>query len=238
MDDIFLTFDMDWACDEVINHTIDILEKSGARATFFMTNDTPVLERIRSNKLIEAGIHPNFNKALSCAERKPFTQIIDEILRVVPEALSERAHALTHNSLISFELKKRGILYESNMYIPLSANMQRHPFFAPSGLVTVPFFFADDIYFFHQSDSFSADEYLKTGGLKVFDFHPIHIFTNAASLNTYEKAKTVYHKPDELRELRNEKLYGASDFLSDVIRLGKKNSLVFKTISEIGVNCI
>ena len=34
---IFLTFDADWACDEVLSYSIDIVEKYGIKATFYDT---------------------------------------------------------------------------------------------------------------------------------------------------------------------------------------------------------
>jgi hypothetical protein len=237
MDDIFLTFDMDWACDEVIAHTLDILEARDVSATFLITNETPVLERIRANGRFELGIHPNFNKTLSGEENKPLGDIIDDIMRIVPEAVTERAHALTHNTLISFELRRRGILYDSNVYIPFYSDMAILPFSAPSGITAAPFFFADDIYFFHQNEKTPAKMYLKRSGLKVFDFHPIHIYLNAASFDTYLRSKEVSRNPEELKKLINTDIYGAADFLNDVINLGKKHSYNFKKIKDIGVIC-
>ncbi|MDR1703282.1 MAG: hypothetical protein LBS19_01170 [Clostridiales bacterium] len=233
MNDIFLTFDIDWACDAVIEHTLDILEERDIGATFFATHQTPVLERIRANKFMELGIHPNFNKTLSGEERKPYRQILDEILKIVPEAVCERAHALTHNSLIAAELNRRGILYDSNMYIPLSARMPIAPFYAPSGTLTVPFFFADDIYFFHQKERPPVEAYFAGDGLKVFDFHPIHIFLNAVSADTYQQSKAVSTDIDALKRLKNGVIYGASDFLYDVISYGKRNLYQFHKMSEI-----
>ena len=61
---IFLTLDIDWAHDEVLNDTIDLLESSGIKATWFATHDTKVLERLRVNQNFEIGIHPNFNPLL------------------------------------------------------------------------------------------------------------------------------------------------------------------------------
>ncbi len=60
-DKIFLTFDIDWANDDVLNDTIDLIERSDIAATWFVTHDTPVLNRLRANPRFELGIHPNFN---------------------------------------------------------------------------------------------------------------------------------------------------------------------------------
>ena len=52
---IFLTLDIDWAHDEVLNDTIDLLESSRIKATWFATHDTKVLERLRVNQIFEMG---------------------------------------------------------------------------------------------------------------------------------------------------------------------------------------
>lgn len=62
---VFFTFDIDWACDEVLSDTIDIIEAAGVSATFFVTHQTTLLERLRANSAIELGVHPNFNTLLS-----------------------------------------------------------------------------------------------------------------------------------------------------------------------------
>ena len=64
-DKIFLTFDIDWCSDEVLSFTLDIIEKNNIKATFFVTHETLLLERMRDNPKIELGIHPNFNFLLN-----------------------------------------------------------------------------------------------------------------------------------------------------------------------------
>ena len=60
-DQIFLTFDIDWALDAVLHDTIDLVEEAGVAATWYATHETPVLERLRSCQNYELGIHPDFN---------------------------------------------------------------------------------------------------------------------------------------------------------------------------------
>jgi len=40
---IFITFDIDWADDKVMEDTIDFIEKYDVPATWFVTHKTPVL---------------------------------------------------------------------------------------------------------------------------------------------------------------------------------------------------
>ncbi len=64
-DTVFLTFDVDWACDEVFADTIDLVEQADVCATWFITHGTPLLERLRENPKFGLGIHPNFNNILA-----------------------------------------------------------------------------------------------------------------------------------------------------------------------------
>ena len=50
---IFLTFDIDWADDDVIGDTIDLVEKAEVKATWFVTHQTPLLDRLRDNPKFE-----------------------------------------------------------------------------------------------------------------------------------------------------------------------------------------
>ncbi len=67
---IFLTFDLDWAHDEVINDAIDLVEAVDVPATWFVTHATPTLERLRANPKFELGVHPNFNPLLDGSSRR------------------------------------------------------------------------------------------------------------------------------------------------------------------------
>ncbi|RAZ55305.1 hypothetical protein CHL10074_05170 [Campylobacter hyointestinalis subsp. lawsonii] len=78
-DKIFVTFDMDWCSDDVLSYTLDIIEKYDLKATFFVTHQTTLLERMKDNPNIELGIHPNFNFLLNGDFRQG--KNIDEIIK-------------------------------------------------------------------------------------------------------------------------------------------------------------
>lgn len=58
---IYLTFDMDWAIDEVIEYTLKIIEEENVSATFFVTHNTSLIDEMSANKDIELGIYSSFN---------------------------------------------------------------------------------------------------------------------------------------------------------------------------------
>ena len=59
------------------------------------------------------------------------------------------------------------------------------------------------------------------GGLKVFDFHPIHVFLNTESLERYERTRALHHNPKELIKHRYEG-YGTRNRLIELLELAKK----------------
>jgi len=58
--EIFLTFDNDWAHNDIIKDTVNLVEEFNVCATFFVTDNIPQLERIKANSNFTLGIHPNF----------------------------------------------------------------------------------------------------------------------------------------------------------------------------------
>src|ERR1044072_8120400 len=83
---LFLTFDLDWASDEVLARTIDHVEAADVDATWFVTHETPLLERLRANPKFELGIHPNFNPLLlqgDTTRGKDAQEVLANILKIV-----------------------------------------------------------------------------------------------------------------------------------------------------------
>ena len=58
---VYLTIDMDWACDEVMDFLYDLLEECDIGATINITNMFGSLEKYKNNRKIALRIHPNFN---------------------------------------------------------------------------------------------------------------------------------------------------------------------------------
>ena len=88
-DAVFLTLDIDWACDEVLLDSIKLIEMAGIRATFFATHATPLLSRIAENPLFELGLHPNFNELLRGTPQAggmSAAEVVDSLSAIVPGA--------------------------------------------------------------------------------------------------------------------------------------------------------
>lgn len=226
-DKIFLTFDMDWAHDLVIRDTLGILEKFNATATWFVTHDSKILNDLRKHSLnFELGIHPNFNPLFFQDSDKKYSSakdIILNILKVVPEAVSARSHSLTTNSIILNELKLSGILLDANIFLPWRSGICIYPYFA-DGVLRCPHFFADDDYILSTSPlkKPKASDLLSCKGLKIFDFHPIHIFLNTENIERYEGTRHLHNDPEKLIEYRYDG-YGVRNLLIDILNASSLN---------------
>jgi hypothetical protein len=217
----FLTFDIDWASDEVLNYTLDILEKHDVPATFFVTHETKVLQRIRENPKFELGIHPNFNFLLNGSFEKGHNirEVLRGILDVVPEAESVRSHSMTQNSHILEAFKEAGLTHDANHFISVTAEIELKPWFLWNGMVRCPYFWEDDVHY-TEKDHYSVDQLLQRRGLKIFDFHPIHVFLNTEDAPRYENSRAFHRDFKELRNFRF-KGHATENILLEIIEKSK-----------------
>jgi hypothetical protein len=222
-ENIYLTFDVDWASDEVMKYTIDILEKYNAKATFFITHDTKILDRLRKNKNFELGIHPNFNFLLNGSTEKGlnYNQVIENILKIVPEALSVRSHSMTQNSNILDAFKRFGLTHDCNHFISNSSEIELKPWLLWNGLTRCPYFWEDDICAMEKNQQ-DIDYIFLQNGLKIFDFHPIHIFLNMSKISQYESTRKFHNDYGNLKKHRNQE-YGTENILKFILERTTKN---------------
>lgn len=215
-----LSIDIDWAHDAVLEDTIDLIERAAIKACFFVTHDTPLLARLRANPLFELGLHPNFDPLLSGEALRSARDIVMDLARVVPEAKVLRSHAMTTSGRWLELYREAGVTHLSNYLMFGDANI--HPFRQLNGLVEAPVHFADDGLLFQRAMSavsFHLDTELLAsgGGLRVYNFHPIHLFLNAESLDRYGASRPHAGDPNALRRLRFDG-DGARTWLSSLLR--------------------
>lgn len=219
---IFLTFDIDWCSDEVLSYTLDIIEKYNIKATFFVTHETKLLERMRKNPNIELGIHPNFNPLLNGDFRygKNIDDVIKYYKRIVPEAVSVRSHSMTQSSPVLDSFEKFGLLYDCNTFIPYSSNIELKPYkHWTEKLIKIPYFWEDDVRCIYKWE-WTVEKFIGYKSIKVFDFHPIHVYLNTEHLDRYEKSREWHNCEENLPKHRYES-YGTQSFLVDLIKESK-----------------
>jgi hypothetical protein len=196
---LFLTFDIDWACDEVLAETIDLVEQADVAATWFVTHDTPLLARLRVNPKFELGIHPNFNLLLEGDTRngKNPSEIVDRLLKIIPGAKSVRTHALLQSSRLLQLFCDLGLTHDCNHFIPEQAGITLKPWILWNGLIKVPHLWEDDAAYIYKHNA-PMKYVMSRAGLKVFDFHPIHVFLNTECSERYERTRESHHDPATL----------------------------------------
>lgn len=194
MDRVCLSFDIDWAPEPVCRHLLDQLEEADVSATFFLT-DSPDLNLPERH---ERALHPAFQDLGTGREATAALKARH------PGALGVRSHCLVTSSPLNFAWRGLGLEYTSNYLLHGQPGIRPVP--TPQGVVEYPVFFMDLSWVrLHQGRILNADPgpLLKTPGLKVFDFHPLHLYLNTASLDQFERAKACVADAERLESCRH-----------------------------------
>lgn len=216
-DKLFITSDIDWASDEVLDFTINLFEKYNTKCTFFATHQTVLINNLSSN--FDVGLHPNFNFLLQGDFRygKSYSEVIDYYEELLGRKKLFRSHSLTINSYIKSEIANRGYIINSNEYIPFSSNIELKPYIDFNNVISIPHYWEDDLCMI-KDDGFNLEEIINKKGLKVFDIHPIHIFLNTENMIRYENAREYFQNYSQLKKHVNTSSYGTRDFLIDLMK--------------------
>lgn len=216
----FLTFDVDWACDEVLAFTLDMVEQADVCATWFITHDTALLGRMRENPKFQIGLHPNFNPLLSgsgdrsCDNARATLNALKEI---APEATALRSHSLTQSSQLLDMFRDGGITHDCNMYIPGDCGISLRPWRHWNGIVRVPHGWEDDIWVMEGAKNNGC--LLDEDALCVIDIHPIHVALNTRELSDYENSRDVHRDWNALRK-RSNCGHGVRSILTGLLETG------------------
>ena len=223
-DSNLFTFDIDWVEDFVLEVVLDILDKYNVKSTFFITHESNLISQMKNNNNIACGIHPNFNPLLNGDFKygNNAEEVLKYYLEIVPDASSIRAHSVCECGNFSTFYEDLGIKYDSNVYIPHYSNINPSSWKVhQKNIIKVPITFADDELI--NTSSISKDlvkKLLIKKGIKVFDFHPIHIFLNSDNPEVYRDARSHMKDYRSLKNCINTKRYGARDLFIDIIKKG------------------
>lgn len=237
MKEICITFDMDWANDDVMKFFYEVVCELDICGTLNVTNDSSVLDLIRKEGRLELGIHPNFNRLLQNEEQYGSAEtIIKELRQVVPEAVSARSHSLVTGSHISELFFENGIRYESNiLYFPYWGGCLRC-YKDYMGLIHVPFIFEDDVFLISRDKYAMAWYFENCESPVVFNFHPIHLFLNTENINRYEESKKYYHNYIQLKTYVNDQVQeGILDLLRSVVAVAREQGYCFRKMKDLKV---
>lgn len=212
-----LTFDIDWAKDEEIRFVLAFVKAKQVKCCFFVTHDTPVLQELIECEYVELGLHPNFNPLiLAQSILKTPDQIITELRSKATNACVLRSHSMTTSGRYLELYKKAGIHYLSNYLMYGVDNII--PFYQINGLIEIPVYFADDGYAFLNDNAFIPNLKVenivcrKFAGIRVYNFHPVHLVNNTTSFRQFDAKRKGQPEPHKVHGL-----YGAFDILNKLI---------------------
>lgn len=204
---IYLTFDVEWAADAVIDDVVELLARYGVTATFFVTHAGVTVTGH------ERGLHPNFrrtgtvyrehfsNAAAELTDAQVYEEVTSATLTFAPEAKGVRSHSLLFDSALLPIYRRLGIEYDSSYRLELVPGIQ--PFLKQYDILEIPAYYADYYDVVAGRTSFElANLQLGRSGLKVFDFHPNLIYMNASSITQYEASRSYFGDPARLLAAR------------------------------------
>lgn len=193
---IALSFDVDWAPDHILEDLYDLLLEVRRPVTFFMTHDSPANRKLLTLPGAEAAIHPNFFRV------KKESEVLLELKTLFPQAVGARNHVLYYHSSILPLLHKAGIQYFSNDLLFLRKGLE--PFYDWTGMVRLPFYWEDDVHCLYYGNDFALRTLaLRQPGLKIFNFHPVHLYLNTKDFAAYGKIKSVLNHPEKAKNVRS-----------------------------------
>jgi len=209
------TSDIDWAPEAVIADTIELFNTYNVKCTLFCTHHSAVIDSIKHDENFELGIHPNFLPVMT-QQKGTINEAIEKVLEIVPDAKGVRSHSLVQSTPLFETFKNYGLQYEANTNLPYKNDIE--PYKLWNGLVKVMHNFEDDVHFMYKH-SFN-DTRINTfeNKLNVFSMHPIHIYLNTDTEQTYNNARMHYQDAGELIKLRNTKTWGTRDMLIGLLK--------------------
>lgn len=194
MNEYIITIDVDWCPDWAIAEVMNILIVNKVKATWFITHSSQEIRRLfKYPHLFEVGLHPNFCEGSS--QGKNPKEIMNNLKEIASEAVSVRMHGLVQSTrLLSMLREEFNILYDVSIFLPETPNIVPHEIFfskGKPGLLRIPYFWEDDEEMYRPNTcfSFKHEKYHVPVGLKILNFHPIHIILNSCEMTNYNNCK-------------------------------------------------
>lgn len=226
---IALTFDSDWINNEHLLELIETLKKNQLKATFFITGKYDCFKK--PDPLFEINPHFRFN-----GDWTDYEESFKQFRSIAPLSIGIRNHSLYFHERIRVIWQNEGIKYSSNNLQPLVENLR--PYNITKKIIEIPIYFLD--YWFmefsgpHPKLKLSSLK-LNRPGLKVFDFHPIHLDLNTPNLKYYEKYKHLFSdklKTQNTHPVRYEG-NGMSTLFQNLIKYITSNKIKTYKLKEI-----
>lgn len=212
----FVEIDVDWAAEAVIEDTIGLLEEYQVPATFYATHKSGVLSNIQNTDQFEIGVHPNFVPLLrgDNSSGRDFKEVMGRLMEMYPDAKSCKAHSLVDSSVLLQHYSEIGITHDNTYFIDYPGIDTLKPWRLWNNIVRVPLYWEDDYACVTPYPQNFNTLMAASQGVKVFGFHPVHVFLNLESLDRWAAVKGNHSNVDYLLENRFEGEGTRTRFLS------------------------
>lgn len=188
IDEYAITLDIDWVPDWIIDDVAEALTTHAVSATWFATHQSPAIQRLQDNPLFEVGIHPNFRPGSTHGTTEE--DVLGHMMKLFPDATSMRTHSLVQSTPMLKLACEMGIATDVSLFVPGQSHLVPHALhFGSAKLMRLPFFWEDDLAFDAPNETWTLDE-SPGPGLKVCNFHPVHIVLNSADGSAYGKLRS------------------------------------------------
>ena len=191
MDEIVITLDVDWAPDFVIEFVANLLIERKIRSTWFITHDSHAIRSLSDYPdLFELGIHPNFMPGSTHGSTPE--EVMETLLQIVPRAESVRTHGLFQSSsLMKMIAEKFGLKNDVSIYLrEVQHIVPFEAYYDDNVLLRIPYYWTEDGEMYKPKPSFSLNpKKMHQPGLKIFGFHPIHVYLNSRDMCGYTTLK-------------------------------------------------
>ena len=234
-----ITLDIDWAPDYAIDFAAGILIEAQVKATWFVTHNSPAIARLRKYPhLFELGIHPNFLSGTTHGVTE--SEILSHCMDLAPEARVVRTHGLFQSSnLLEKIIEETPISVDVSLFLPHAAALMPVVYYWPSGkqLVRLPYVWEDDFEMARPDGIWDLGSMIeRSSGLVIMDFHPIHVFLNSKTLETYRSVRSMGHLADLSEDFVHsyvEKGHGARyAFLTAIEKMKHKTTVFLQSFQK------
>lgn len=166
----FVTIDIDWAPDSIVELVIDWFNKNNIPITVFYTHESELAKSLEYNSSIEIGIHPDFsrnNDANAC---------VQNLMKIYPKAIGSRSHRNIDGRIVTDALAENNLKYHVNKLTWGLSHLEVIPMY--NGLVEAPYFWEDGYHLELGVENRIDVLNIETIGLKIFSIHPMLFFLN------------------------------------------------------------
>lgn len=202
-----LTMDTDWAPQFVLDHALSLIGDHGVPVTLFCTSPYHLPEDLQADGSVETALHPNFMPGSTQGPPNAGEEErLRHLLALYPTARGSRSHRFYWHSGLRNRLLNCGLAYDASIFCPLQSHLVPYDYY---GLTRFPTWWADG---YHLLKGFALDRFAPPGmempGLKILNFHPIHVYCNTSDLGRMKKALATIQLPEagpeDLEPLRSD----------------------------------